>query len=75
MGAPRGNLSTTPAEDADARDDPAVADVGDRLTQRLAQRLGAPELALRREATLKAVAAHEMDPYTAADALLELLRG
>jgi LAO/AO transport system kinase len=53
----------------------AEAQISGILTQRLAQRLGAPELALRREATLKAVAAHEMDPYTAADALLELLRG
>jgi LAO/AO transport system kinase len=52
----------------------AEAQLSGILAQRLAERLRAPELAVRREQTLKAVAAHEMDPYAAADELLELLR-
>jgi LAO/AO transport system kinase len=52
----------------------AEAQLSGILAQRLAERLRAPELASRREETLKAVAAHEIDPYAAADELLELLR-
>jgi putative protein kinase ArgK-like GTPase of G3E family len=51
----------------------AEAQLSGILSQRVAQRLREPSRASQRERTLRAVAAHELDPYTAADQLLELL--
>jgi LAO/AO transport system kinase len=41
------------------------------LRERLEGRLAAPDLAVRTAAAVAAIAAHELDPYAAADALLE----
>jgi len=43
------------------------------LAQRVGDQLRAPGRSERRNATLRAVAAHEIDPYSAADRLLALL--
>ena len=51
----------------------AEAQISGLLAERLADRLRAPGRAAQREATLRAVAAHEIDPYSAADQLLALL--
>jgi LAO/AO transport system kinase len=51
----------------------AEAQLSGILAQRVAERLRAPALAARRDDTLRAVAGHELDPYTAADRLLEAL--
>ncbi len=51
----------------------AEAQLSGILAQRVAERLRAPQLAAQRELTLRAVAAHEIDPYSAADELLALL--
>jgi LAO/AO transport system kinase len=51
----------------------AEAQVSGLLAERVAAHLRAPALADRRAQTLSAVAAHQLDPYTAADRLLELL--
>ena len=51
----------------------AEAQISGLLAERVADRLRAPGRAAQREATLKAVAAHEIDPYSAADQLLALL--
>ena len=53
----------------------AEAQVSGILAERLAVRLRAADIAERRDATLRAVAAHELDPYTAADELLAALSG
>jgi hypothetical protein len=52
----------------------AEAQISGILAQRVNAQLHDPTRATAREATLKAVAAHELDPFTAADQLLELLR-
>jgi LAO/AO transport system kinase len=59
---------------ADAALKRAQAQLSGILAQRLAERLRSTTLAERRDATLRAVAAHEMDPYSAADELLDLIR-
>ena len=51
----------------------AEAQISGLLAERVADRLRAPGRAAQREATLRAVAAHEIDPYSAADQLLALL--
>jgi LAO/AO transport system kinase len=51
----------------------AEAQISGILSERVARQLRAPGRAEERAATLKAVAAHEMDPYSAADRLLTLL--
>ena len=51
----------------------AEAQLSGILAQRLAERLRSGDVAERREATLRAVAAHQLDPYTAADELLAAL--
>jgi LAO/AO transport system kinase len=51
----------------------AEAQLSGILAQRLSQKLAAPAVAERRDATLRAVAAHEIDPYAAADELLEII--
>jgi LAO/AO transport system kinase len=53
----------------------AEAQLAGILSQRLNDVLRSPDRAESRSATLKAVAAHEMDPYSAADRLLALLKG
>jgi len=53
----------------------AEAQLSGILAERLAQRLRSPDVAERRDATLRAVAAHELDPYTAADELLAAISG
>src|SRR5690606_15522847 len=53
----------------------AEAQLSGILAQRVSEALRQPDRAAQREATLRAVAAHEVDPYTAADQLLALLRG
>ena len=53
----------------------AEAQLSGILAERLAVRLRAADIAERRDATLRAVAAHELDPYTAADELLAALNG
>jgi LAO/AO transport system kinase len=51
----------------------AEAQLAGILAQRINDQLRAPARAERRAATLRAVAAHEMDPFSAADQLLALL--
>jgi LAO/AO transport system kinase len=51
----------------------AEAQVSGVLAQRVAEQLRAPARADQRERTLRAVAAHDVDPFAAADQLLELL--
>jgi LAO/AO transport system kinase len=51
----------------------AEAQISGILAERVADRLRAPSRASVRDATLRAVAAHETDPYTAADRLLAAL--
>ena len=51
----------------------ADAQVTGILAERIAALLRSPALSVRREATLREVADHQLDPYTAADRLLELL--
>jgi LAO/AO transport system kinase len=51
----------------------AEAQLSGILAQRVNERLRAPSRAERREQTLRAVARHDIDPYSAADELLELL--
>jgi LAO/AO transport system kinase len=51
----------------------AEAQLSGLLAERLASRLRAPVRAAQRERTLRALAAHEIDPYSAADELLALL--
>ncbi|HWH37523.1 MAG TPA: methylmalonyl Co-A mutase-associated GTPase MeaB [Candidatus Limnocylindrales bacterium] len=51
----------------------AEAQVAGLLGERIARRLRDPQHDARRLETLAAVAAHELDPYTAADELLALL--
>ena len=53
----------------------AEAQLSGILAERLAVRLRSADIAERRDATLRAVAAHELDPYTAADELLAALNG
>ncbi|HYI23551.1 MAG TPA: methylmalonyl Co-A mutase-associated GTPase MeaB [Candidatus Limnocylindrales bacterium] len=53
----------------------AEAQISGILAQRVGEQLRAPDRAADRERTLRAVAAHEIDPFTAADQLLGLLRG
>ena len=53
----------------------AEAQISGILSQRVGEQLRSPSRAAARERTLRAVAAHEMDPFTAADELLGLLRG
>jgi LAO/AO transport system kinase len=43
------------------------------LSQRLAEQLSEPDRAAKRNEALRAVAARELDPYTAADRLLQLI--
>jgi LAO/AO transport system kinase len=52
----------------------AEAQLSGILAQRINERLRAPERAARRARTLRAVATHEIDPFSAADELLELLK-
>ena len=52
----------------------AEAQLSGILAQRVGERLREPRRAVQRERTLRAVAAHELDPYSAADELLESLR-
>jgi LAO/AO transport system kinase len=65
------------ATGADAADAAALkraeAQLSGLLAERLASRLRAPVRAAQRERTLRALAAHEIDPYSAADELLALL--
>jgi LAO/AO transport system kinase len=62
---------------ADARDAAALkraeAQISGILSQRVAAGLADPARAAARDETLAAVAAHEIDPFTAADRLLALL--
>jgi LAO/AO transport system kinase len=51
----------------------AEAQVAGVLAQRVAEQLRAPARAEQRERTLRAVAAHAVDPFAAADQLLDLL--
>jgi len=51
----------------------AETQVSGILAQRMIEQLRTPARAARREQTLRAVAAHELDPFTAADELLGLL--
>jgi LAO/AO transport system kinase len=51
----------------------AEAQLSGVLADRLADALRAPGLAAKREDVLRAVAAHELDPFSAADRLLELV--
>jgi LAO/AO transport system kinase len=51
----------------------AEAQLSGILAQRVSDQLRAPGRAAARAATLRAVASHEIDPYSAADRLLELL--
>ena len=51
----------------------AEAQLSGILAQRVSDQLRSPSRAETRATTLRAVAAHEMDPYTAADQLLALL--
>ena len=51
----------------------AEAQLAGLLAERVSARLRAPGRAAKREATLRAVAAHELDPYSAADQLLAVL--
>jgi LAO/AO transport system kinase len=51
----------------------AEVQISGLMGERLADRLRAPGRAAQRERTLRAVAAHEMDPYSAADQLLALV--
>ncbi|HET7677156.1 MAG TPA: methylmalonyl Co-A mutase-associated GTPase MeaB [Candidatus Limnocylindrales bacterium] len=51
----------------------AEAQLAGILAERLQERLRDPEHAAAREATLRAIAAHELDPYAGADRLLALL--
>ncbi len=53
----------------------AEAQLSGILTQRIGELLRDPSRAAHRERTLRAVAAHEIDPFAAADDLLGLLRG
>jgi LAO/AO transport system kinase len=52
----------------------AEAQLSGILAQRVAEQLRAPERAAQRDDTLRAVAAHEIDPYTGADLLLAILK-
>ncbi len=60
-----------PADDASLKR--AEAQISGILAQRVNARLHDPARAAARAETLKAVAAHEIDPFTAADRLLALL--
>jgi putative protein kinase ArgK-like GTPase of G3E family len=51
----------------------AEAQISGILAQRVSAQLHDPSRAAAREQTLKAVAEHELDPFTAADQLLTLL--
>jgi LAO/AO transport system kinase len=51
----------------------AEAQIAGILAERVNDQLRAPNRADERDATLRAVAAHELDPYSAADRLLSLL--
>jgi LAO/AO transport system kinase len=51
----------------------AEAQVSGLLSERISALLRSPALAGQRDATLRAVADHQVDPFTAADRLLELL--
>jgi LAO/AO transport system kinase len=70
-----------PAADSDAagRGDAALkraeAQLSGILAERVAEALREPDRAAERERVLRALAAHEMDPYAAADRLLALLGG
>ena len=65
------------AAGSDAADAAAIkraeAQLSGLLAERLSDRLRTPGRAAKRDATLRAVAAHEIDPYSAADALLALV--
>jgi LAO/AO transport system kinase len=63
-----------PAEELDrSRLARAEAQLSGIVAQRVAERLRAPEHSAARESSLRRVAAHEVDPYTAADGLLDML--
>ena len=51
----------------------AEAQLAGILAQRLGERLNEPSRAAQREEMVRAIAAHEIDPYTAADRLLAIL--
>ncbi len=51
----------------------AEAQLSGILSERLRERLREPRLALQTDETLRAIAAHEIDPYSAADRLLASL--
>jgi LAO/AO transport system kinase len=51
----------------------AEAQLSGIVSQRVAERLRSPERAAARDDSLRRIAAHEVDPYTAADGLLDLL--
>ncbi|HEY2887386.1 MAG TPA: methylmalonyl Co-A mutase-associated GTPase MeaB [Candidatus Limnocylindrales bacterium] len=53
----------------------AEAEVSGALGERIRRRLDEPGMALAREAAVRDVAAHRIDPYTAADELLASLLG
>ena len=67
----RGTSGT--ATTSDARRARAAAQVRAVLADRLSERLDDPVLAADRDAAIEAVAAHELDPYAAADRLLARL--
>ncbi|HLB45251.1 MAG TPA: hypothetical protein VJK49_07650, partial [Candidatus Limnocylindrales bacterium] len=62
------------ADGGDAALKRAEAQISGILAQRVAAQLREPARAAQRATTLAAVAAHEIDPFSAADRLLELLR-
>jgi hypothetical protein len=66
-----------PSPDSRAADGAALkraeAQLSGILAQRIAGQLRTPARAEARDRTLRAVAAHELDPFTAADQLLALL--
>ena len=51
----------------------AEAQISGILAQRVAEQLRLPGRAAKRDETLRAVAAHQIDPFSAADDLLGLL--
>ena len=53
----------------------ARAELDGILAERLRDRLAAPANASLMQSTLRAVAAHQLDPYAAADQLLAALTG
>jgi LAO/AO transport system kinase len=61
------------ATDSDAALKRAEAQLAGIMADRLAEALREPARAAQREQVLRALAAHEVDPYTAADRLLKLL--